>query len=238
MDSINFDSAETAKFDNLASQWWDPQGVFKTLHQINPIRLQYLLQRLSLAGATALDVGCGGGLLCEALARHGAQTTGIDLAPAVLEVAHLHQLESGAQVEYLDISVEQFAEQRPYSFDVVTCLEMLEHVPDPLSVVRACAKLLKPGGKAIFATFNRNAKSWVYGILAAEFLLNLLPRGTHRYAKFIRPSELAKWCRLSNLRVDDITGMSYQPLTGLHRLVADPSVNYLLCATKPLVENC
>lgn len=233
MDEINFDTVETDKFDSLASQWWDEQGVFKTLHQINPVRLNYIMSHQVLTGIRALDVGCGGGLLAEAMANLGAKVTGIDLAKSVLEVAKLHRLESGVDVEYREVSVEQLAAEKPGEYDLITCMEMLEHVPDPASVVQACRDLLKPGGRAFFATFNRNAKSWAYGIVAAEFLLNLLPRGTHDYAKFIRPSELASWCRASGLEVKDIVGMSYNPLSGIHKLVADTKVNYLLCATKP-----
>ena len=228
----NVNPAETAKFDRLASRWWDPDGESRPLHDLNPVRLGYIAERAALKGARALDVGCGGGLLSEALARSGAAVTAIDLAPAVLDVARLHLFESALEVDYREVSVEALAEEMPAMFDVVTCMEMLEHVPDPASVIRACATLLKPGGKLFLSTLNRTPLAFGAAILGAEHVLRLLPRGTHHYAQFIKPSEIASDLRAAGLVLDDLSGIAYNPLTrkaGLSRSVA---VNYLACATK------
>ncbi|ATJ82841.1 bifunctional 2-polyprenyl-6-hydroxyphenol methylase/3-demethylubiquinol 3-O-methyltransferase UbiG [Halomonas beimenensis] len=225
----NVDQAEIAKFEALAHRWWDPEGEFKPLHDINPLRLDFIDARAGLAGHRVLDVGCGGGILAEAMAHRGAEVTGIDLGEAPLAVARLHAEESGASVDYRRISVEDLAEARPGEFDIVTCLEMLEHVPDPASVVRACARLVKPGGQVFFSTLNRNPKAYALAVLGAEYLLRMLPKGTHDYAKFIRPSELAAWCRDAGLEVREQNGLTYQPLTRRYRLSAtDVSVNYLV----------
>ncbi|GHB09344.1 bifunctional 2-polyprenyl-6-hydroxyphenol methylase/3-demethylubiquinol 3-O-methyltransferase UbiG [Salinicola rhizosphaerae] len=225
----NVDHAEIAKFDALASRWWDREGDFKPLHDINPLRLGFIDAQVPLAGKRVLDVGCGGGILSEAMAQRGADVTGIDLGEAPLSVARLHQLESGVDVDYQCISVEAMADQSPASFDVVTCLEMLEHVPDPGSVIRACAKLVKPGGHLFFSTINRNPKSYAFAILGAEYVLGLLPKGTHDYRKFIRPSELSAWCRACGLRLKHQTGLTYNPVTRHYRLSRhDVSVNYMV----------
>ena len=230
----NVEAAEVNKFAELAHQWWDPQGVFKPLHQLNPLRLDYIDNRAGLSGRQVLDVGCGGGILSESMARRGAQVTGIDMAEKSLQVAQLHALEAGVQIEYRCIAVEVMAEENPQAFDVVTCMEMLEHVPDPASVVRACAALVKPGGHVFFSTLNRNAKAYLMAVVGAEYLLNLLPRGTHDYSKFIKPSELASWMRQSGLELQHQTGITYHPLTKQYRLTADTSVNYMLHAVKEL----
>ncbi len=230
----NVEAAEVNKFAELAHQWWDPQGVFKPLHQLNPLRLDYIDNRAGLSGRQVLDVGCGGGILSESMARRGAQVTGIDMAEKSLQVAQLHALEAGVQIEYRCIAVEAMAEEKPQAFDVVTCMEMLEHVPDPASVVRACAALVKPGGHVFFSTLNRNAKAYLMAVVGAEYLLNLLPRGTHDYSKFIKPSELASWMRQSGLELQHQTGITYHPLTKQYRLTADTSVNYMLHAVKEL----
>ncbi len=227
----NFDPAELAKFSALAHRWWDPQSEFRPLHEINPLRLAHL-ERLAggLDGKRVLDVGCGGGILAEAMADRGARVTGIDLAEKPLKVAMLHRLESGRAVDYRLVSAEQMAAEEPGAFDVVTCMEMLEHVPEPASVVRACAELAKPGGWVFFSTINRNAKSFAFAIVGAEYVLKLLPRGTHEYARFIRPSELAGHCRAAGLAVVDLTGMTYNPLTKVYALGRDVDVNYLMGA--------
>ena len=230
--TINADPLELAKFSELAHRWWDPTSEFKPLHQINPLRLDWIEGSLGPAGVrdkTALDVGCGGGILAEAMARRGAAAVlGIDLASKPLKVAQLHALEAGVQnIEYREVAAEGLALERPASFDVVTCMEMLEHVPDPSSVVRACAALVKPGGQVFFSTLNRNPKSFLFAIVGAEHVLKLLPKGTHEYAKFIRPSELAQWCRDAGLTLEHTRGMQYNPLTGRYWLSADTSVNYL-----------
>ncbi len=227
----NMDPNEIAKFEALASRWWDPNSEFKPLHDINPLRLDYIEQHAGgLAGKRVLDVGCGGGILSEAMASRGAEVMGIDLGEAPLAVAELHLLESDQQVDYRRIAAEDLAAEMPERFDVVTCMEMLEHVPDPASIVRACAELVKPGGHVFFSTLNRNPKSFLFAIVGAEYVLNLLPKGTHEYAKFIRPSELDHWARQAGLDTTDVTGMSYNPLTRRYRLGRDVSVNYL-CAT-------
>lgn len=225
----NFDPAELAKFSALAHRWWDPQSEFRPLHEINPLRLAHI-ERLAqgLDGKRVLDVGCGGGILAEAMAACGAQVTGIDLADKPLKVAMLHRLESGRAVDYRLVSAEQMATEAPESFDVVTCMEMLEHVPEPASVVQACARLAKPGGWVFFSTINRNAKSFAFAIVGAEYVLNLLPKGTHEYARFIRPSELAGHCRAAKLEVVDLTGMTYNPFTKAYALGRDVDVNYLM----------
>ncbi|MBB3229928.1 bifunctional 2-polyprenyl-6-hydroxyphenol methylase/3-demethylubiquinol 3-O-methyltransferase UbiG [Halomonas stenophila] len=225
----NVDQAEIAKFEALADRWWDKHGEFKPLHDINPLRLDFIDARSGLAGRRVIDVGCGGGILAEAMAHRGAQVTGIDLGEAPLAVARLHATEAGVEVDYRRVSVEEMAEAHPGEFEVVTCLEMLEHVPDPASVVRACARLVKPGGQVFFSTLNRNPKAYALAVLGAEYLLRMLPRGTHDYAKFIRPSELAAWCREAGLTVCEQSGLTYQPLTRRYRLSAtDVSVNYLM----------
>ncbi len=224
----NADPIEIEKFSLLAHKWWDPNSEFKPLHDINPLRLGYIDQIASLSGKTVLDVGCGGGILAESMAAAGANVTGIDLAEKSLQVAKLHLLESGKQVEYRKIAVEELAAERPAYYDVVTCMEMLEHVPDPAKVVAACAKLVKPDGYVFFSTLNRNPKSYLFAIIGAEYMLNLLPRGTHDYAKFIKPSELAQWCRNASLNVTDIAGMSYNPLQKEYSLGKDTDVNYLI----------
>ena len=229
---VNVDPVELEKFSQLAHRWWDPNSEFKPLHEINPLRLGHI-DRIAggLAGKRVLDVGCGGGILSEAMATHGARVTGIDLADKPLKVAQLHLLESGAEVEYLKISAEAFASERPQQYDVVTCMELLEHVPDPGATVRACGQLLKPGGVAFFATINRNPKSYLFAVLGAEYVLKLLPRGTHDYAKFIKPSELASMCRTAGLSVAGIIGMTYNPLNGRYALTpGDTGVNYILHA--------
>lgn len=230
----NFSQAELDKFGALANRWWDPDGPQKALHALNPVRLQYVRDRARLAGATALDVGCGGGLLSEALASEGAQVTAIDLAPELVKVARLHRLESGVQVDYQLRSVESLAEERPGSFDVVTCMEMLEHVPDPSAVVRACATLVRPGGWVFFSTLNRNPKSFLFAIVGAEYLLKLLPQGTHEFSRFIRPAELARWTREAGLDHVEFKGLQYNPLTRRYWLSADTSVNYMIACRKPL----
>jgi 2-polyprenyl-6-hydroxyphenyl methylase/3-demethylubiquinone-9 3-methyltransferase len=229
----NVDAAEIAKFEALASRWWDKTSEFKPLHDINPLRANYIDTRSPVAQRKVLDVGCGGGILAEALAHRGAEVTGIDMGEAPLAVARLHALESGAKVDYRCITAEDLAEQAAGSFDTVTCLEMLEHVPDPGSVVNACAQLVKPGGDVYFSTINRNPKAYAFAILGAEYMLRLLPKGTHEYSKFIRPAELAKWMRNSKLELQNITGMTYNPLTKSYKLNPnDVSVNYLLHAKK------
>ena len=231
--SANVDHAEVRKFEQLASRWWDPNSEFKPLHDLNPLRLQYIDERASLDGKSVLDVGCGGGILSESMAALGARVTGIDAGQAPLEVAKLHLLESGHEVEYLHIMVEELADQQPESFDVVTCMEMLEHVPDPGSVISSCARLLKPGGTAFFSTINRNPKAWMLAVVGAEYLLQMLPRGTHEYAKFIKPSELDQWIREAGLAMTHMTGMTYNPLTRIYKLnERDVDVNYLVTARK------
>ena len=229
---LNVDPSELEKFASLAHHWWDPTSEFKPLHEINPLRLNYIDQRVGLNEKVVLDVGCGGGILSESMALKGAHVTGIDLAEKPLKVAKLHQLESGVQVNYRLISAEALAAERPASFDVVTCMEMLEHVPEPASIVDACAKLVKPGGRVFFSTLNRNPKSYLFAIIGAEYVLNLLPRGTHEYSKFIKPAELAHWCRVSGLEVSGIKGMSYNPITQQYSLGEDVSVNYLIETVK------
>ena len=229
---INVDEVELNKFSNLAHKWWDKTSEFKPLHDINPLRLNYIDKAVTLKGKTVLDVGCGGGILSESMAVRGAKVTGIDLGEKTLKVAQLHSLESGVAVDYQLISVEKLAEQQPASFDVVTCLEMLEHVPDPASVVAACAKLVKPGGKVFFSTINRNPKAYLFAVIGAEYVLNMLPRGTHDYAKFIKPSELASWMRLADLSLNHQIGMSYNPITQHYWLGDDVSVNYMMHTVK------
>jgi 2-polyprenyl-6-hydroxyphenyl methylase / 3-demethylubiquinone-9 3-methyltransferase len=233
MPNANFDPAELAKFSALAHRWWDPTSEFKPLHEINPLRLAHI-ERLAggLAGKRVLDVGCGGGILAEAMAARGAAVTGIDLAEKPLKVAALHGIETGSQVEYRLVAAEALAAEAPASFHVVTCMEMLEHVPQPASIVAACAQLVKPGGMVFFSTINRNAKSFLFAIVGAEYVLNLLPKGTHEYAKLIRPSELARHCRDAGLDVTDLTGMTYNPLTKVYALGRDIDVNYLVAARR------
>jgi 2-polyprenyl-6-hydroxyphenyl methylase/3-demethylubiquinone-9 3-methyltransferase len=229
----NADPAELAKFSDLAHRWWDTESEFRPLHQINPLRLGWIESIAPLKGKRVLDIGCGGGILADAMARQGAQVLGIDLAGKALKVAQLHALEAGTKgVEYREISAEALAAEQPGSFDVVTCMEMLEHVPDPSSVVRACASLVKPGGHVFFSTINRNAKAFVFAIVGAEYVLSLLPRGTHEYAKFIKPSELARYCREAGLSLQHTRGMEYNPLSQHYWLSADTSVNYLLATQK------
>lgn len=223
----NVDQGEITKFDAIAARWWDPAGNFKPLHDLNPLRLDYIERRVGLRGSDVLDVGCGGGLLSEAMARRGANVLGIDMAGAALDVARLHALETGVEVQYRQVTVESVAAERPGRFDLVTCLEMLEHVPDPASVVAACAALVRPGGHVVFSTLNRNPRSYLLAIVGAEYLLKLLPRGTHDYRQFIRPAELAGWARQANLVLCDLCGISYNPLTRRYRLGQDIGVNYL-----------
>ncbi|HKE48948.1 MAG TPA: bifunctional 2-polyprenyl-6-hydroxyphenol methylase/3-demethylubiquinol 3-O-methyltransferase UbiG [Rhodanobacteraceae bacterium] len=229
----NVNRTETAKFDRLAARWWDPDGESRPLHDLNPVRLGYVADRTRLAGARALDVGCGGGLLSEALARAGADVVAIDLAPAVLDVARLHLHESGLEVDYRETSIESLAEDMPASFDVVTCMEMLEHVPDPGSVIRAAATLLKPGGMLFLSTLNRTPLAFGAAIVGAEHLLRLLPRGTHHYAQFLKPSEIAAELRGAGLSLDDLSGIAYNPFSRKARLTGSVAVNYLACASKP-----
>ena len=225
---MNADPAELDKFSQLAHRWWDPQGEFRPLHDINPLRLDWIDRHAGLAGKSVLDVGCGGGILTEAMARRGATVTGIDLSDKALKVAELHLHESGLQIQYRKISAEDFAQQQAAAFDIVTCMELLEHVPEPASMVAACARLVRPGGQVFFSTLNRNPKSYLFAVLGAEYVLGLLPKGTHDYARFIKPSELARWCREAALRAEELIGMTYNPLTRVYRLGNDCDVNYLL----------
>lgn len=230
----NADAQELAKFSELAHRWWDPESEFRPLHQINPLRLEWIDELAGLRGKTVLDVGCGGGILAEAMARRAAFVTGIDLAAKPLGVARLHALESGVEnLQYREIATEDLAAECAGQFDVVTCMEMLEHVPDPAAVVRACSQLAKPGGWVFFSTLNRNPKSFLFAIVGAEYVLNLLPKGTHEYAKFIRPSELGRWCRDAGLALQGSRGMEYNPFTRRYWLSGDTSVNYLFACRKP-----
>lgn len=231
---INADPAELAKFSELAHRWWDPESEFRPLHQINPLRLEWINQCAPLAGKKVLDIGCGGGILSDSMARLGAQVQGIDLSTKALKVAQLHALEAGTpNVNYREVSAEALAAEQPAQYDVVTCMEMLEHVPDPASIVQACSTLVKPGGWVFFSTLNRNPKSFLFAIVGAEYVLNLLPRGTHEYAKFIRPSELAAYERAAGLHLREAKGMEYNPLTRRYWLSGDTSVNYLHATHKP-----
>ncbi|MDO8279021.1 MAG: bifunctional 2-polyprenyl-6-hydroxyphenol methylase/3-demethylubiquinol 3-O-methyltransferase UbiG [Burkholderiaceae bacterium] len=233
-ETLNADPAELAKFSDLAHRWWDPESEFRPLHQINPLRLDWIDTLAPLKGRRVVDVGCGGGILADAMARKGADVLGIDLAAKPLKIAQLHALEAGtAGVSYREISAEALAAEQPASFDTVTCMEMLEHVPDPASIVRACASLVKPGGWVFFSTINRSAKSFAFAIVGAEYLLKLLPRGTHEYAKMIRPSELAAHCRAAGLELTESRGLQYNPLTRRYWMDGDTSVNYLFATRKP-----
>jgi len=223
----NVDHDEVAKFEALAARWWDPGSEFKPLHEINPLRLDFIDERVQLKGKRVLDVGCGGGILAESMAARGARVTGIDLGEAPLAVARLHLKESGQQVDYRHLSAEDMAAQHPESFDVVTCMELLEHVPDPASTIRACARLVKPGGHVFFSTINRNPKAWLFAIVGAEYVLKLLPRGTHRYLKFIKPSELAAWARAAGLEMRELIGLHYNPLLQHYSLGPGVQVNYI-----------
>jgi len=231
-EQINVDHAEVNKFEELAARWWDPHSEFKPLHEINPLRLGYIERFAPLAGKRVLDVGCGGGILSESMAAKGASVSGIDMGDAPLQVARLHLLESGLEVNYERIPVERLAAEQPASFDVVTCMEMLEHVPDPASVVDACSRLVKPGGHLFFSTINRNPKAYLFAIVGAEYLLRLLPKGTHDYSRFIRPSELTGWTRQAGLSCIDMTGLSYNPLSRDYKLSDDVDVNYMIAAVK------
>lgn len=231
--TANVDKDEIAKFEALASRWWDKESEFKPLHDINPLRLNYIDERAPLAGKKVVDIGCGGGILSEGMAQRGANVLGIDMGEAPLSVARLHGLESNVDVEYRQITVEELAEQEAGTYDVVTCLEMLEHVPQPASVIRACAKLLKPGGQLFLSTINRNPKAYLFAIVGAEHLLKMLPKGTHEYKKFIKPSELSQYVRQADLNFHDITGMTYNPLLKNYKLARDVDVNYLMHASKP-----
>ena len=233
--ATNVDPQELAKFSELAHKWWDPESEFKPLHQINPLRLDWIDQLASIKGKRVVDVGCGGGILAESMARRGANVLGIDLADKPLKVAQLHAMEAGvANLDYRSVAVETLAAEQAGQFDVVTCMEMMEHVPDPSSVVQACANLVKPGGWVFFSTINRNPKSFLFAIVGAEYVLKLLPKGTHEYGRFIRPSELARWIREAHLDLAQFKGMEYNPLTGRYWLSGDTSVNYLVACRKPL----
>ena len=229
---MNADPAELQKFSDLAHRWWDPESEFKPLHQINPLRLDWIDNTVSLSGKKVVDIGCGGGILAESMAARGAEVTGVDLSEKALGVARLHLYESGQTVNYRHISAEDIAQESPASFDVVTCMEMLEHVPDPASTIRACATLVKPGGKVFFSTLNRNLKAYLLAVVGAEYVLNLLPKGTHEYAKFIKPSELSRYAREAGLDVEELRGMSYNPLTKIYALGRDTDVNYLMCTSR------
>ena len=228
----NADQAELDKFSELAHRWWDPESEFKPLHDINPLRLEWIDRIAGLAGQKVLDVGCGGGILVESMATRGAIVTGIDLSDKALSVARLHLLETGEKVDYRKISAEELAAEMSGAFDVVTCMEMLEHVPDPASAVRACAQLVRPGGLVFFSTISRNPKSYLFAVIGAEYVLNLLPRGTHDYAKFIRPAELARYCREAGLAVSEVIGMTYNPFSKSYALDANTDVNYLMCSRR------
>ena len=230
--SMNVDQSEVQKFSDLAHRWWDPDAEFRPLHEINPLRLEWINARAALTGKKVLDIGCGGGILAESMAKKGAIVTGIDLSEKALKVADLHGLESGVQVHYEKIAAEDLAVREAGQFDIVTCMEMLEHVPDPASIVRACSTLVKPGGKVFFSTLNRNPKSYLFAILGAEYLLRMLPKGTHDYAKFITPAELSQFARNAGLTVDSLKGMSYNPITRIYSLNQDISVNYLIACTR------
>ena len=229
---LNADPAELDKFGELAHRWWDPNSEFKPLHDINPLRLDWIDKAIGLPGKRVLDVGCGGGLLSEGMAVRGAEVTGIDLSEKPLGVAKLHLLESGQKVDYRKVAVEQLATEMPGAFDAVTCLEMLEHVPDPASIVAACARLVKPGGQVFFSTINRNPKAYLFAVIGAEYLLQMLPKGTHDFARFIKPSELTRWCKQASLEPDELIGMTYNPLTRHYALGRDTDVNYLVRATR------
>jgi 2-polyprenyl-6-hydroxyphenyl methylase/3-demethylubiquinone-9 3-methyltransferase len=227
----NIDHNEIAKFEALATRWWDPESEFRTLHQINPLRLDFINERAPLEGKKVLDVGCGGGILSESMATRGARVTGIDMGEKPLSVAKLHLKESGLEVDYRQTTAEALAIEEPESFDIITCMEMVEHVPDPASVINACSRLVRPGGELFFSTINRTPKAWLFAIVGAEYLLNILPKGTHTYEKFIRPSELEKWARESGLVSKEITGMHYNPFTDHYWLAPGVEVNYLLHST-------
>ncbi len=229
----NVDQNEIKKFAALAARWWDPHSEFKPLHEINPLRLNYIDRRASLAGKQVVDIGCGGGILSEAMAQRGATVVGIDMGEAPLAVARLHRHESGVNVDYRHMTAEQLAIEQPATFDVVTCMEMLEHVPDPASVIAACAALVKPGGHVFFSTINRNPRAFLFAIIGAEYILNMLPKGTHEYNKFIKPSELDTWSRAAKLHTRELTGMTYNPLTRRYSLGYDVAVNYLVHCQKP-----
>ena len=234
MSNTNVDPAELAKFSDLAHRWWDPESEFRPLHQINPLRLEWIHGLVNLTGKQVVDVGCGGGILADAMARKGADVLGIDLATKSLKVAQLHALEAGTSgVQYREVSAEALASEQPGQFDVVTCLEMLEHVPDPASVIRACYKMVKPGGQVFFSTLNRNPKSYLFAIIGAEYVLRLLPRGTHDYGKFITPAELSQYSRNAGLQVEAVKGMTYNPFTKIYSLNQDTDVNYLIACSKP-----
>jgi 2-polyprenyl-6-hydroxyphenyl methylase/3-demethylubiquinone-9 3-methyltransferase len=231
---INADPQELSKFGDLAHRWWDPEGEFKPLHQINPLRLDWIAQWVPMPGSKIVDVGCGGGILAESMASRGAQVLGVDLSTKPLKVARLHAMESGVTgLEYREVAVEDLAAEQPGQFDAVTCMEMLEHVPDPASVVQACARLVRPGGRVFFSTLNRNAKAFLLAIVGAEHVLKMLPKGTHEYARFLRPSELARFAREAGLEVDAFRGMTFNPITGRYSLNADTDVNYLMACRKP-----
>ena len=231
--STNVDESEIAKFERLANRWWDKHGEFKPLHDINPLRVNYIDERSPVAEMKVLDVGCGGGILCEALAARGAEVTGIDMGDAPLEIAKLHSLESGKKILYEKSTAEEYAEKHAEQYDIVTCLEMLEHVPQPEKIIEACQKLVKPGGAVYFSTINRNPKAWLFAVVGAEYLLKMLPKGTHEYSKFIKPSEMARWIRSAKLVLQNITGITYNPVSKTYKLNAnDVQVNYLVHTTK------
>ena len=233
MQVMNADPLELQKFSDLAHRWWDPTSEFRPLHEINPLRLEWINARIPLAGKKVVDIGCGGGILAESMARKGADVTGIDLSEKALKVADLHGLESGIQVRYELIAAEDLAAREPAQYDVVTCMEMLEHVPDPFAIVQACATLVKPGGQVFFSTINRNPKSYLFAVIGAEYLLRLLPKGTHDYAKFITPAELSQYIRNAGMGVQGLKGLGYNPLTKMYSLNQNTSVNYLVAASRP-----